>query len=153
MAHLGPGVACVGSSGGRLLDAAWGGRSWKGDGSTARLFEKVERYGVVAVRRGQEVEVWVARYSAEVYALPVGRGGQGLLQGTRAWLPHRELQWMHSAVMGCGTAYMVKGPTALYVAGDDGAEVRQPCCAAFAMVYPETILGRRLRASRLSVLL
>ena len=30
--------------------------------------------------------MWVSGYSAEVYAPPVGRGGQGLLQTARAWL-------------------------------------------------------------------
>ena len=49
---------------------------------------------------------------------------------------------MHWAVMGCGTAYTVhEGPyCALDVAGDDGAEVRHPCRAAFAIVYPECVL-------------
>ena len=36
MARLGPGVVCVGSSGGRPSDGVWGGRFWKGDGPTAR---------------------------------------------------------------------------------------------------------------------
>ena len=74
MARLGPGVACVGSSGGRPSDGVWGGRFWKGDGPTARCSTRCSGM-VVAVRRGQEVWVWVPRYGAEVYAPPVGRGG------------------------------------------------------------------------------
>ena len=30
--------------------------------------------------------MWVSGYSAEVYAPPVGRGGQRFLQSARAWL-------------------------------------------------------------------
>ena len=40
MARLGPGVACVGSSGGRPSDGLWGGCFWKGDGPTARCWTR-----------------------------------------------------------------------------------------------------------------
>ena len=46
---------------------------------------------MAAVRRGQEVGVWVAWYTAEVYATPVGRGWQGPLQGARARVPAQGL--------------------------------------------------------------
>ena len=36
MERLGPGVVCVGSSGGRPSNGVWEGRFWKGDGPTAR---------------------------------------------------------------------------------------------------------------------
>ena len=42
-----------------------------------------------------------------------------------------------------GVRYRVHGEglyRALDVAGDDGAEVRQPCRAAFAIVYPDCVL-------------
>ena len=63
--------------------------------------------------------------------------------------------------MGCyGVRYRVHGEgpyRALDVAGDDGAEVRHPCRAAFVIVYPDRVLqchlGRSLRASRFKVLL
>ena len=46
--------------------------------------------------------------------------------------------------LGCyGVGYRVhrEGPyRALDVAGDGGAEVRHPCRAAFAIVYPECVL-------------
>ena len=96
---------------------------------------------MVAVRRGQEVGVRVPGYSAEVYAPPVGRGGQRLLQGARAQL------CAPGVVVGApgryGVRYGVYGEgshRAPYVVGDDGAEVCQRCCAAFAMVYPERVL-------------
>ena len=102
---------------------------------------------MMAVRRGQEVGVLVPGYSAEVYAPPVGRGGQGLLQGARAWL---RAPGVAVAALGLyGVWYRVCGDRphrALYVAGDDGAEVRQPCCAAFAIVYPECVLPGHLGA-------
>ena len=91
--------------------------------------------------------MWVSGYSAEVYAPPVGRGGQGLLQGARAWL--RATGGAVGALGHYGVWYRVYGEgsyRALYVAGDDGAEVRQLCCAAFAKVYPECILQRDLGA-------
>ena len=47
----------------------------EGGWSRRQVLDKVWRYGVVAVRRGQEVGVWVSGYSAEIYAPPVGRGG------------------------------------------------------------------------------
>ena len=58
--------------GGALLERGW---------PHNQAFDKVWRYGVVAVRRGQEVGVWVSGYSAEVYASPVGRGGAGAAAG------------------------------------------------------------------------
>ena len=59
--------------------------------------------------------MWVPGYCDEVYAPPVGRGGQGLLQRPAHGSAHRGLQWVHWAVMGCGTAYTVKGPTARWM--------------------------------------
>ena len=61
MARWGPGVACVGSSGRRLSDGMLGGGALEGGWLHRQVFDKVERYGVVAVRRGQEVGVWVPR--------------------------------------------------------------------------------------------
>ena len=52
MVRLGPCVACVGSSGGRPSDGAWGGAPQEGGRSHCQLFDEVEWYGVVAVRRG-----------------------------------------------------------------------------------------------------
>ena len=85
--------------------------------------------------------MWVSGYSAEIHAPPVGRGGQGLLQGARAWL--RAPGVAAGALGRYWVWYRVHGEDpyrALYVAGDDGAEIRQPCCAAFAIVYPECVL-------------
>ena len=82
--------------------------------------------------------MWVSGYSAEVYAPPVGRGGQGLLQSARSWL--RAPGVAVAALGRYGVRYRVHGEGphhALGVAGDDGAEVRQSCRAALAMVYPE----------------
>ena len=79
---------------------------------------------MVAVRRGQEVGVWVPGYSAEVYAPPVGRGGQGLLQGARAWVG--ALGVAVGALGRYGVWYRLYGEGshgALYVAENDGAEV------------------------------
>ena len=118
--------------GGALLEGGWSHR---------QVFDKVERYGVVAVCWGQEVGLWISGYTAEVCVPPVGRGGQGLLQGTRAWLHAPGIAV--SALGRYGVWYRVygEGPySALYVAGDYGAEVRQRCCAAFAIVYPECVL-------------
>ena len=83
----------------------------------------------------------ISGYSAEVYAPPVGRGGQGLLQGARAWLGAPEVAV--GALDRYGGWYRVFGEGfyhALYVAGDDGVEVHQPCCAAFAILYPDCVL-------------
>ena len=102
---------------------------------------------MVAVRRGQEVALWVPRYSAEVYAPPVGRGGQGLRQGARSGV--RAPGVAVGALGQYGVWYRVYGEgchCALYVAGDDGAEVRQPCYAALAMVYPECVVQGHLGA-------
>ena len=107
MGRLGPGVACVGSRG-SPSDGVWKGVPQEGGRSYCQVFDEVECCGVVVIRRGQEVGVRVPGYGAELYAPPIGRGRQGLLQGARA----RLLQWVHWAVMGCGNAYMVKGPTA-----------------------------------------
>ena len=85
--------------------------------------------------------MWVSGYSAEVYAPPVGRGGQGLLQSTRAWL--RAPGVAVGALGRYGVRYRVHGEgphRALDVVGDDGAEVSQSCGAAFAIVYPECVL-------------
>ena len=85
--------------------------------------------------------MWVPGYSAEVYAPPVGRGGQGLLQSARAWL--RAPGVAVGALRRYGMWYGVHGEgpyRTLDVAGDDGAEVRQPCRAVFAIVYPECVL-------------
>ena len=79
MARLGPGVACVGSSGERPSDGVWEGRFWKGDGPTTRCSTRCS-----GMAWWQQVGVWVSGYNAEVYAPPVGRGGQGLLRGARA---------------------------------------------------------------------
>ena len=38
MAYFGPGIACVGSSGGHPSDGAWGARLWKGDGPAALMY-------------------------------------------------------------------------------------------------------------------
>ena len=89
--------------------------------------------------------MWVPGYSAEVYAPPVGRGEQGLLQGPRAWV--RAPGVAVGALGRYGLWYRVYGEgshRALYVAGDERAEVRQPCCAAFAMVDPECVLPGHL---------
>ena len=56
-----------------------GGVPLEGGWPHCQVFDQLERYGVVAMCRGQEVGVWVPGYSAEVYAPPIGRGGQGLL--------------------------------------------------------------------------
>ena len=83
--------------------------------------------------------LWV--YCRGIYAPPVGRGGQGLLQSARAWL--RALGVAVGALGRYGVRYSVhgKGPhRGLDVAGDDGAEVRQLCRAALAIVYPECVL-------------
>ena len=91
--------------------------------------------------------MWVPGYSAHVDAPSVGRGGQGLLQGAHECL--RAPGVAVSALGRYGVWYRVYGERphrALYVAGDDGAEVRQPCCAAFAIVYPECVLPGHLVA-------
>ena len=91
--------------------------------------------------------MWVPGYSAEVYAPPVGRGWQGLLQSARAWL--RAPGVALGALGRYGVWYCVHGEgpyRALAEAGDDGAEVRQPCRAAFAIVYPECVLQWHFRA-------
>ena len=91
--------------------------------------------------------MWVPGYSAEVYAPPVGRGGQGVLQSARAWLR------APGVAVGALGRYQVRycvhgeGPyRTLDVASNDGAEVRQPCHAAFARVYPECVLRCHFRA-------
>ena len=130
-AHL-AGVGPMGCGGRALLEGGWSHR---------QALDKVQRYGVVAVRRGQEVGLWVPGYGAEVYTPPVGRGGQGLLQSARAWL--RALGVALGALGRYGVWYRIHGEgpyRALDVAGDDGAEVCQPCRAAFAIVYPECVL-------------
>ena len=85
--------------------------------------------------------MWVPGYSAEVYAPPVDRGGQGLLRSACAWL--RAPRIAVGALGRYGVWYRVHGEgpyRALDVARHDGAEVRQPCHAAFARVYPECVL-------------
>ena len=85
--------------------------------------------------------MWISGYSAEIYAPPVGRGGQGLLQSARAWL--RAPGVAVGALRRYGVRYRVPGEgshRALDVAADDGAEVRQSCRAAFAIVYPKCVL-------------
>ena len=72
------GVKCHGAFGSRrgVCRLIWwasvgqgvGGAPLEGGRSKRQVFDKVEWYGVVVVRRGQEVGVWVPRYSAEVYA-------------------------------------------------------------------------------------
>ena len=42
MAHLGPGLASVASSGGRPLDRAWGGAPQEGGRSHCQVFDEVE---------------------------------------------------------------------------------------------------------------
>ena len=89
--------------------------------------------------------MWVSGYSADVYAPAVGRGGQGLLQGAGACL--RAPGVAVGALGRYGVSYRLYGGghyCALYVAWGDGAEVRQLCCAAFAMVYPECVLQSHL---------
>ena len=85
--------------------------------------------------------MWVSAYSAEVYAPPVGRGGQGLLQSAPAWL---RAPGVAVGALDCyGVRYRVHGEgphRALDVAGDNGAEVRQSCRATFAIVCPECVL-------------
>ena len=91
--------------------------------------------------------MWVPGYSAEVYAPPVGRGGQGCCRAPAHGSVHRGLQWVHGAVMGVRYRVHGEGPyCALDVAGDDGAEVRHPCCAVSAIVYPECVLQRHFGA-------
>ena len=41
MARLGPGVACVVSSGGRPSDGVWGERFWRGEWSHRQVLDKV----------------------------------------------------------------------------------------------------------------
>ena len=86
--------------------------------------------------------MWVPGYSVKVYAPSVGGGGQQLLQGSRTWL--RATRVAVSALC----CYAVRHPVnaqgslgALFVLGDDGAEVCQPCCAAFPMLYPECVVS------------
>ena len=81
-----------------------GGAPQEGGRSHCQVFDEVEWYGLVAVHRGQEVRVRFLGYSTEVYAPSVGGGGQGLLQGARAWGRAPGLQVGHWAGMGCGTA-------------------------------------------------
>ena len=85
--------------------------------------------------------MWVSGYSAEVYTPPVGRGGQGFFQSARAWL--RAPGVAVGARGRYGVRYSVHGEgphRAPDVAGDDGAELRLSCRAAFAIVYPECVL-------------
>ena len=85
--------------------------------------------------------MWFSGYSAEVYAPPLGRGGQRLLQGGHAWLRARGVAVGALGRYGVWNRVYGEGPyRALYVAGDGGADVRQPCCAAFTIVYPECVL-------------
>ena len=77
MALLGPGHVSAHLAGVRWMGR--GGPPPQGRRAHRQVFDKVEWYGVVAVCRGQGVGVWVSKYSAEIYAPPVGRGGQGLL--------------------------------------------------------------------------
>ena len=85
--------------------------------------------------------MWVSGYRAEEYAPPVGRGGQGLLQSACAW---QRAPRVAVGAWGCyGVRYRLHGEgpyRALDVAGDDVPEVRHPCRAAFAIVYPECVL-------------
>ena len=84
--------------------------------------------------------MWVPGYSAEEYAPSVGGAGQRLLQGARAWV---RAPGVALGAPGCyGWRHRVNGEgshRALCVVGDDRAEVRQSCCAAFSMVYPESL--------------
>ena len=80
-------------------------------------------------------------YSAEVYVPPVGRAGQGLLQGARARLCAPGVAV--GALGRYGVRYGVYGERsyrAMYVVGYDGAGVCLPGCAAFAILYPECVL-------------
>ena len=72
-----------------------------------QVFDKVEWYGVVAVRHGQEVGVWVRGDSAEVYAPLYVGVGRSCCRASPHGCAHRGLQCVHWGVMGCGTAYMV----------------------------------------------
>ena len=157
MARWGSGLACVGSSGGRPSDGAWGGHSRKGDGPTARCSTRMEWCCVWAVRRGQGVRVRVPRYRTEAYAPPVGRGGQGLLQGTRA-----RLCAPGDAVCALGRygmryrVYAESSYRALYVVGDDGAEDDRAVRLSpwyTQSVSSSAILRRSFQASRFMVLL
>ena len=56
----------------------------EGGRSHRQVCDELEWYGVVLVHRGQEVGVWVPSHSAVVYAAPVRRVGQGLLQSACA---------------------------------------------------------------------
>ena len=91
--------------------------------------------------------MWVPGHSAEVYVPPLGRGAQGLLPGARAWVCGSGVAV--GALRRYGVRYRVQGEgshRALYLTGDDGVEVRQPCCAPFAMVYPDRVLKCHLGA-------
>ena len=48
MARLGPGVACVCSSGGRQSAGAWGGAPLGGGWPDCQVLDNLELYGVVA---------------------------------------------------------------------------------------------------------
>ena len=117
-----------------------GGASGRGR-SHCQVVDEVEWYGVVAVRRRQASGVQIPRYGAETYAPHVCGGRQGSLQGARAWF--RAPGGAVGAVGRYGVRYRVYGEGShrlSYVVRDDGAEVCQTCCAAFAMVYPERVL-------------
>ena len=70
---------------------------------------------------------------------------------------HRGLQWVQWAVLGCGTAYMVKGPTVRSTGR--GMMVRRSASRALLLspryiqsLSSRAIFGGSLRASRLKVL-
>ena len=95
-----------------------GGAHLEGGPSYRQVFDEGEWYGLVAVRHRQEVGVRVPGFSAEVYAAPVVKAGQGLLQGGRARLC--ALVVAVGALGCCGVRYCVDGEAsqrALYVGG------------------------------------
>ena len=119
----------------------------------------MEWYGVVAVRRGLEVGVPVPGYSAEVYAPPVGRAGQGLLQGARGCV---RAPGFSVGALGCYgvwyRVYMLKGPTARCTWR--GMMVQSSASRAVRLspwyiqsVSSSAIFERSLRASRFKMLL
>ena len=119
----------------------------EGGQSHRQVFDEVDWYGVVAVYPRQEVGVWVSGYSAEIYASPVGRGGEGLLQAARTRVCAPRVAVGALALFGVRYRVYSEGSHhALYVVGDDGAEVCQSCRAAFAMVYPDWFLQCHLGA-------
>ena len=84
--------------------------------------------------------------------------GRGCCRAPAHGCAHRGLQWVHWAVMGCGTAYIVKGPTVRCTWL--GMMVWRSANRALQLspwytqsVFSSAILGRSFRASRFMVLL